>query len=439
MPYLLNVVYAVLLIVASPWLAWQAYRTGKYRSGWQAKLWGRVPERSSDRFCVWLHAVSVGEVNLLKTLMDEIGRQRPEWECVISTTTVTGYALARQKYADRHVFYAPLDFTWAVNETLDRIHPDLLVLAELELWPNLISAAQSRGIPVAVANGRLSERSFRGYARLKPLLTPVLRKLDLVAAQNPEYAERFLALGAGIDTVHVTGSIKYDGARTNRLNADTQHLARLIHLAPDEKVFLAGSTQAPEESLALETYRKLSKSHPELRLIIVPRHAERFAEVAGILERCGMPFERRSRLDQIPHNKQARILLVDAIGELGSWWGMADVAFVGGSLSTRGGQNMLEPAAYGAAVSFGTDTRNFRDIVQGLLSADAAVVVQDGAEMTGFVARCLEEPGYAAGLGRRARVLVAAGQGATARTVNLLVGLIDGESEAPAPPVRRAA
>lgn len=439
MGILLNFVYALLLVAASPWIAWQAFWTGKYRHGWQAKLWGRVPERSGDAFCVWLHAVSVGEVNLLKPILDEIARKKPDWQCVISTTTVTGYALACQKYSGRHVFYAPLDFTWAVNTALDRIRPNLLVLAELELWPNLISAARVRGVPVAVVNGRLSDKSLRGYARLKPYLAPVLRKLDLVAAQTPEYAERFLALGAGIDTVQVTGSIKYDGARTDRLNPDTVRLGKLIALAPDEKVFLAGSTQAPEESLAIETFRALSKRHPELRLILVPRHAERFAEVAGLLERSGLAFERRSKLDRTRHDPRARILLVDAIGELGAWWGVADAAFVGGSLSTRGGQNMLEPAAYGAAVSFGPDTRNFRDIVLGLLSADAAEVVHDGAEMTRFVERCLEEPGYAAGLGRRAQVLVAAGQGATARTVDLLVGLIEGTSIEQAPAIRKAA
>ncbi len=246
-----------------------------------------------------------------------------------------------------------------------------------------------------------------------------------IAAQNEEYAGRFRALGAAAASVQVTGSMKYDGAQTNRANPQTERLARLAGIEPDERIFLAGSTQDPEESLALETFRQLSGSHPRLRLILVPRHADRFDAVAALLDRSGLPWQRRSELDQHGPNPAARILLVDAIGELGAWWGTARIAFVGGSLqSTRGGQNMIEPAAYGAAVSFGPDTRNFRDIVATLLAHEAAVVVRDGAELTAFVRRSLDERGYAELLGRRARSLVQSQLGATSRTLDLLTPLV---------------
>jgi 3-deoxy-D-manno-octulosonic-acid transferase len=425
MSYLLNVAYLLLLAVASPWLAWQAWRTGKYREGWGAKFLGRVPGRSGSAPCLWLHAVSVGEVNLLATLIERWERLHPDWEVVISTTTHTGFQLAQKRYAPRTVFYCPLDFTWAVCHAMQAVRPTLLVLTELELWPNLIAAARQHGARVAVVNGRLSERSFRGYRRIGWLVRRVLAEIDLIAAQNEEYARRFLDLGAPVAVVQTTGSIKFDGARTDRNNPDTQRLARLAGIVPDDIAFLAGSTQDPEESLALDTWEQLSKSHPRLRLILVPRHPERFDAVADLLNRRGVRWQRRSRLDADRADPGARVLLVDAVGELGAWWGTARIAFVGGSLGQRGGQNMIEPSAYGAAVSFGPNTWNFRDVVAQLLAREAAVVVRDGNELTAFVRRCLDEPAYADALGSKARELVVEQQGAADRTIRLLEGLLN--------------
>lgn len=423
--YLLNLAYLALLAAASPLLIYRALRQGKYRQGWSQKLLGLAPRTIDDRPYVWLHAVSVGEVNLLAPLLAEIRRQRPGLRCVVSTTTVTGHALARQKYADLTVFYCPLDFTWAVRAAMRRVRPRLLVLAELELWPNLIAAARDHGARVAVINGRLSERSFRGYRRARWLIGRSLRRIDLIAAQNQEYAERFLALGAQRRTVRVTGSIKFDGARTDRRNPATTRLAALANIAPDDVVFLAGSTQESEEAAALAAFCELSGAHPRLRLVIVPRHRERFEIVADLLDRSPVAWQRRSELDTAGPRADARVLLVDTIGELGAWWGTAAIAFVGGSLGNRGGQNMIEPAAYGAAVSFGPNTRNFRDIVSAMLANDAAVVVRDTHELTQFVDRCLTEPSFADALGRRGQQLVAEQLGATHRTIDLLSPLVD--------------
>ena len=196
MPYLLNVGYLLLILAALPWLVLQAVRKGKYREGYAEKFLGLVPRRTSGRKCVWLHAVSVGEVNLLAPLLRVVAAERPDWECVVSTTTMTGMALAKKKYPRLSVFYCPLDFTWAVGAAMRRIRPDLLVLAELELWPNLVRAARRGGARVAVINGRLSEHSFAGYRRIRPLAAALLRQIDLLAVQDAAYAERFLALGA---------------------------------------------------------------------------------------------------------------------------------------------------------------------------------------------------------------------------------------------------
>ena len=220
MPYLLNGVYVLLIVAALPWLLLQSLRKGKYREGFAEKFLGRVPRRDSDKKCVWLHAVSVGEVNLLAPLLRQIQRERPDWQCVLSTTTMTGMALAKKKYAGLTVFYCPLDFTWSVQAAMRRIRPDVLVLAELELWPNLIWAARRSGAKVAVINGRLSDHSLRGYRRIRPLVARLLCQIDLLAAQDETYAGRFLALGAPSEVVAVTGSMKYDGAQTDRKKPD---------------------------------------------------------------------------------------------------------------------------------------------------------------------------------------------------------------------------
>jgi 3-deoxy-D-manno-octulosonic-acid transferase len=419
--YLLNAAYFVTLVVAAPWLVYQSIFHGKYREGFAAKFLGNVPQRISTRPCIWLHAVSVGEVNLLAVLLKEIARQRPDVECVISTTTKTGYNLAKTKYAQHTVFYCPLDFSWAVRRAMRRIQPSLLLLAELELWPNLVRAAREQGAQVAIVNGRLSEKSFHGYRRIRRWLLPVLNCIDVLAVQNEEYADRFRALGVDAGRVHVTGSLKFDGAQGDCQNPRTQSLRRLAGFSNDDAIFLAGSTQAPEEELAIDAFRSVSKDNPQLRLIIVPRHPHRFDEVAALLDRSGIPWRRRSALNGSSSTHSPRVLLVDTVGELGAWWGTASIGFVGGSLfSSRGGQNMIEPAAYGVATCFGPNTQNFRDVVAMLLGHDAAVRVNSGEELTAFVRRCLNEPDFAGALGRRAVELVKKQQGATARTWALL-------------------
>jgi 3-deoxy-D-manno-octulosonic-acid transferase len=305
----------------------------------------------------------------------------------------------------------------------------------LELWPNLIRAAHEAGAKVAIINGRLSEHSYRGYRRIRPLLARVLRSVDVVAAQDETYAGRFRALGASEATVHVTGSMKYDGAQTDRQNPATLRLRQLAGLSAEDVVFLAGSTQEPEEALALDVFRELRAGWPHLRLVLVPRHPDRFDAVARLLEQSGMAWQRRTELGERGGHRRSQILLVDVVGELGAWWGTAQIAFVGGSMGNRGGQNMIEPAAYGAAVSFGPNTWNFRDVVTTMLDRQAAVVVEDQAQLMAFVRRSLEQPEYAAELGRRAQTLVAEQLGATERTLNLLAGLL----EAQPPALRHAA
>ncbi|MDO4858153.1 MAG: 3-deoxy-D-manno-octulosonic acid transferase [Thermoguttaceae bacterium] len=416
-----NICYFFLLLIFSPFLLYSALFKGKYREGFGEKFLGKAPvwEKKKSGRRVWIHAVSVGEVNLAATILKEFERRHPDFEFVISSTSHTGMELARKKFAGRTVFYAPLDFSWAVRRAMKRVQPDFLVLIELEIWPNLLLTAEKLGVPVVVMNGRLGEKSFRNYSRIRPVMRRVMRTLTLVTAQDEASAERFRSLGVAPEKVFNVGSIKYDGAQSDRQNEKTRRLARLWNITPDDRIFLAGSTQDPEEEMAVEVFRRLAPTHPELRLILVPRHPERFAEVEKLLEKTEFETQKRTDLSENPEeNGRAQILLVNTIGELGGWWGTSFVGFVGGSMGSRGGQNMLEPAAFGTCVSFGPNTWNFRDIVKKLLTHDAAVVVHDVDEMTEFVRRTLEDADFARTLGQNASRLVASQQGALKKTLD---------------------
>ena len=426
MPWLLNIAYLLLLLAVSPLLIWRAITRGKYRTGWAERLWGALPERPGKGELIWFHAVSVGEVLQLEPLLSRCRQLRPDLEILVSTTTRTGHELARQRYTDCQVCWFPLDFSWAVKRALRHVRPSLVILVELELWPNFILAVHRANIPLALVNGRVSQHSFAGYRRIGWLIRRLLRCFDRLIAQDDTCARRLAALGAPTERLHVSGSIKYDRIETRRDNPRTIALARQLGIKRGDPVFIAGSTQSPEEQLAVEAWQSARQRHPRLRLIVVPRHPERFGEVATLLRQQGLPLRRRSEIsDGSGHQgDDLPIVLLDTIGELSDCWGLADVAFVGGSLTKRGGQNMIEPAAYGAAVSFGPNTHNFREIVAEMLPRHAAVVVHDADELTSFVRRALEEPGFADRLGRQARSLVAGQLGATGRTVELIGALM---------------
>jgi 3-deoxy-D-manno-octulosonic-acid transferase len=428
--WLFNLIYFGVLLLFSPMILYRSWKQGKYREGFKQKFFGRIPKRqrilqnrseSSSAKIIWFHAVSVGEVKLLRPLLQKIRETQPDWCCVVSTTSKTGMDLAKQLFgSDWTVFYCPLDFSWAVEKAFQRLKPDMLVLVEQELWPNLVETAKQNGTKLAIVNGRFGEGGYKRYLWIRPIIAPLLRQFDVIAPQNELYAGWFRRLGVSSEAIRITGSIKFDGANTDRNNSETQRLRTLAGIADDDIVFLAGSTQHPEELFAVECYEHLKRDFPKLRLILVPRHPERFGEVSAMLDNKEILWERRSTLSETSGAERARVLLVDTVGELGGWWGTATIAYVGGSMGKRGGQNMIEPAAYGAAVCFGPKTKNFRDIVEMMLRDDAAQVVHDRREMERFVRRCLEEPDFADRLGGNAQSLVQRQVGATQKTLELL-------------------
>ena len=430
MSLLLNLAYCLLLAAVSPVLVYRSLIHGKYRTGWGEKLFGALPDPgkvSADRERYWFHAVSVGEVLLLQSIIPELRSRSPQAEIVLTTTTTTGHAVAREKFSDVIIGYFPLDFSWAVRKAISRIQPTQIILVELELWPNFLKAAQSNGIPVSLINGRLSEKSFRGYSKIRWLLRPVLQSFDLLAVQNETYAERFLALGARPECLHVTGSAKFDRINTDRRNEHTLRLGKTFGLTKDEPVFIAGSTQDPEEKIALETWLDLQSEFPELRLILVPRHKERFDETVRLINSYKLPLLRRSAIDVEEDTADDRgnakpVILLDTLGELSACWGLADFAFVGGSMGDRGGQNMIEPCAYGAAVCFGPNTRNFRAVVESLLTRKAARVVEDKAALAAVLREWLTDRQSAVKQGVAAREFVLSQSGASTMTIDLLLG-----------------
>lgn len=424
MPWVLNLLYAALLTLLSPVILWRMLRHGRYRRGIQQKLLGRLPVTPDGRPVAWFHAVSVGEIVQLQKIVDEFRRQTGDtWMIVVSTSTDTGYDLARQRFPGCQLVWFPLDFSWAVRNALQTLKPRLLVLVELELWPGLLLECSRQQVPVAIVNARLSERSFRRYRRGTWFLRPVFSRIALVAAQSQPCAERLQKLGVPADRIHLTGSVKFDGVACSPQHPPTQQLRKLFQIAPDAPVLMAGSTQAPEERCILDAWQQLRRLHPTLQLILVPRHRERFDEVAELVQVAGVPLLRRSQLSHdspTPDVGSDCVRLLDTIGELSACWGLADIAFVGGSFGSRGGQNMIEPAAWGAAVTFGPNTWNFRDVVQIFRDADACRQVQSPAELLPLIQHWLDQPLERQRIGTAAATVVRNQQGAVVTTVRLL-------------------
>jgi 3-deoxy-D-manno-octulosonic-acid transferase len=423
--WLLNGLYLLLLTAIAPVLIYRRITQGKYRRGWYEKLTGRLSRQHPDRICLWFHAVSVGEVLQLQKVLEETEARFPSAELFITVTTETGYDVAREKYPRCTVSFFPLDFTWAIKNALFAIRPRMIVLVELELWPNLILTAQKYDIPLILINGRMGARSFRGYSKLRPLMKRLLSCFEILAVQTETYRDRLLGLGAPADRVIQTGNIKFDRSESDRNNPKTLELKTCFHLDASEPVFIAGSTQDPEESYALDAWLALRREFPRLRLIIVPRHKERFDEVAELIQHRGCRLVRRSAFIQqagqpIDLVDGPEVGLLDTLGELSACWGLADIAFVGGSLTNRGGQNMIEPAGYGALVLFGPNTWNFKDITESLLSQDAAKVVTGPDELRETIRHFLRQPDEARRMGDAARTFVATQRGATLRTVDLI-------------------
>ncbi len=421
MRFLFDLLYVCVLLLLSPWIVWRAWRTGRYRQHLAAKLLGHVPISRSDQPTVWFHGVSVGEVHLLTTLIQQFLAKQPGYRVIVSSTTDTGLTEATAKFGHNVIPY-PFDFSWACDNALSAVKPVLIVLAESDLWPNFLATAKQHGVPVVVINGRISTRSFGRMLKLKSLVSRYLfAPVTHVAVQSEEYAERYRALGVKAERITVTGSVKYDGAGANS-NGD--ELRKLVGYTTAHLVWVAGSTHAPEEEIVLRVFAKLKARVPNLHLILVPRHKDRFDDVAKLIEATGLAYVRRSQL-RTAWQAPPPVLLLDTMGELGAAWAVADVGFTGGSFDgVRQGQSMIEPAGYGVPTVFGPFVSNFKDAAARLIEAKAAAQVNTEDELEAVLRLWLQDAALRQSIGTSAALLVKKQQGATARTIKLLAGAL---------------
>jgi len=390
---------------------------------------GILPREYQQTVCgaIWFHAVSVGEVLAVTRVVGELQSALPGWRIVVSTTTDTGQALARQRFGESNVFYLPLDLSTAVRAYFRALRPKLLVLAESEFWPNLLHCAHQAGAQVAVINARVSDRSLPGYLRFQRLLRPVMQNVDLFLAQSKEDARRLIQIGAVSGRVHVGGNLKFE-VKPHATPAIVGLLAAAIRQEEIGPLLVAGSTLEGEEAMLLDTFRQVSARYPAAMLLLAPRHPERFETVAALLAASGLRWVRRSQWDgTIP--LAGGVKLLDTIGELSSLYELADLAFIGGSLVPRGGHNVLEAAQFGKPILVGPHTENFRDIVDIFRKADALLVVTPQS-LTPTVQRLLDDDAQRAAVGERAREVMQSQVGATERTVDALLGLLGGNRQA---------
>ncbi len=425
-------VYSALLLVffvlRLPSLAYAAWRHGKALGNLGERL-GRLPVsvNPEHRRSIWIHAVSVGEALASRSLLAPLRDAYPAHRLVMSTTTATGQAVALGfgTLVDA-TFYAPLDLPPFVAGTLDRVAPDLLVVVDTEIWPNLLRACQRRGVKTVLANGRVSDRSFRGYRVARRLMRRVLGDLDCICAQTEPWGRRFLALGAEPDRVTVTGSLKFDTASEAVAAADFHVVDRVLALfrvAEGQAVVIAASTLRGEEEPVLRAFAHVRDRAPNALLIVAPRHPERFAEAERLASSAGYRVMRRTTMvagDVLA----ADVVILDTIGELARLYQVASAVFVGGSLVPAGGHNILEPAAFGKAIVFGPHMENFAEIADQFVAHGAAVRVRTPAALGGAVADLVDDPVRRAGLGAAARAMVDANRGATPRTLAAIAGVL---------------
>jgi len=443
---LYSLLLAVGLAVCSPW--WLA-RMVRYRAGLGQRL-GRVPAELraavAGRQVVWVHAVSVGEVLAATRLVAELETALGAgWVVVVSTTTATGQALARERFGagspngdSARVFYYPLDFAWAVRAYLRALRPRLLVLMESELWPRMLVECGRAGVPVAVVNARVSDRSYARAMRVRAVWGRVLRRVDLFLAQSEEDARRLAAMGARAEAVRAIGNLKYDVRA-----AKASRVAELIkEAAAGRKIVVAGSTidrvsdkNLSEDEMVIQAWEGRVRREIGALLVIAPRHPERFGEVeATVMEFCYVkasdwgiagknnpPFAKSAK-DGAPGRLE--VVLLDTIGDLAAVYGVADVAFVGGSLVRRGGHNPLEPAQFGVPVVMGPSYENFRDMVTKMQEANGICIVNDGEELKAALLELLAEREEAGAMGERGRLVFEQQQGATGRAVAALAGMV---------------
>lgn len=421
-----NFLYPIGLLFFLPGQLAKLIRRGNYRHklGQRFGVYGaEVRARLSNHRCTWIHAVSVGEVAVALKLIAKLRQLDPEFFCALTTTTTTGFQVANAESDDRiEVLYSPLDF-WPINRhAFSVIRPVRIILVEAEVWPNLAAEAHNRRIPLGLVNARLSKRSEARFRRFLWLVGPTFRCLDAVCVQEAEDAERWVALGIPRQRIHHVGSIKYDPMDV-RLNPDLPlQVLGTFGIDSDRPILFGGSTHAGEEEILGEIFQRLRTDFPSFTMIIAPRHVERAGEIRAALRRLGLTVSLRSEAGTTSH-PPADCLLLDTTGELQHWYAVATIVFVGKSLTSRGGQNPVEPILAGKPVLFGPHMENFSALAQALVANEAAVQIRDPNSLQQKIAWLLRDREAALRLVANAQAVLARHSGATERTARIVMQL----------------
>ncbi|WP_343553433.1 lipid IV(A) 3-deoxy-D-manno-octulosonic acid transferase [Pantoea sp.] len=415
----MTTLYTALLYLIQPLIWLRLWLRGRkapaYRKRW-AERYGYCSGKVQPHGIV-LHSVSVGETLAAVPLVRALRHRYPTLPITVTTMTPTGSERAQSAFGkDVHHVYLPYDLPGSINRFLDTVDPRLVIIMETELWPNIIRILHQRKIPLVIANARLSERSAKGYKKLGGFMRDLLQRITLIAAQNDEDGERFLSLGLKRSHLTVTGSLKFDISVTPELAAKAVTLRR--QWASRRPVWIATSTHEGEEAIVLDAHRRLLQQFPDLLLILVPRHPERFKDACDLTQKRGFSFTLRSS-GEIP-SSSTQVVIGDTMGELMMLYGIADIAFVGGSLVERGGHNPLEPAAHAIPVLMGPHIWNFKDICAKLQQAEGLITVTDVVSLQKEVANLLQDDDYRRYYGRHAVEVLHQNQGALQRLLQLL-------------------
>lgn len=433
MYFLYSLLLTIGIVVLLPRFLYDALRHGKYVAGLRERL-GQLPFLDQEqRPIIWLHCVSVGETQAARPLAQALLAQFPSHALVVSTVTLTGQRVAREVFGREAaaIFYFPFDWAWSVRRALRKINPACVLIMETELWPNFLRECRRRGIRVALVNGRLSEGSFRRYKFIKGFTTRIVRCLDLALMQSEADAERIRALGLLSERVAVSGNVKFDAGVDGDEQALSQELGARFQLSGERPLVVAASTHAPEERIIIDALKRMraDKSAAQTRLLIAPRHPERFNETAALLDASGLTWTRRSSAPRAI-DAVCDCILLDTIGELRAVYAHASIVFVGGSIARTGGHNVLEPAEVGACIVTGAHTTNFTAIMRHFLENDALVQLPDlsereaTAELARVFAELLSDLTTRRAMGARARAVVEQNRGASLRTIKMLAPLL---------------
>jgi 3-deoxy-D-manno-octulosonic-acid transferase len=440
MYFLYSLLLTLGVVALLPRFSYDAIRHGKYVAGIRERL-GRLPRiESGGRPVIWLHCVSVGEAQAARPLARAILKEFPSHSLVVSTTTLTGQRIARDVFRDEAmaVIYFPFDWAWTVRRSLRTVNPAIVLIMETELWPNFLRECRKRAVPVAIVNGRLSERSSRRYRIIRRFTRRIVNDLSLALMQTDADAERIRALGLVPERVFVSGNVKFDAGEDTGQQALTAELRARFHFGDGRQLIVAASTHPPEERIILEAFKQLRRTpgNSHVRLLIAPRHPERFPEVASLLESSGISWSRRSDA-RTESDAVCDVILLDSIGELRAIYTLASVVFVGGSLTPTGGHNILEPAAAGACTVTGAHTFNFKAIVEAFLEANALVQLPTLSEgdapsaLSNVLQELLGDDERRRAVTERARRVMELNRGATERTLKLLAPLFNASSVPP--------